>query len=48
MIGCIDADNAGSIEFHRQFGFTDSGILKEVGYKFDRWLDLQFMQLILR
>ena len=47
MIGCIDADNAGSIAFHEKFGFTDGGTLKQVGYKFNRWLDLQFMQLIL-
>jgi len=48
MVGCIDASNAGSIAFHKKFGFTDAGILKEVAYKFDRWLDLQFMQLLLK
>jgi L-amino acid N-acyltransferase YncA len=48
MIGCIDADNNSSINFHRQFGFIDAGILQQVGYKFDRWLNLQFMQLILK
>jgi L-amino acid N-acyltransferase YncA len=47
MIGGIDADNTGSIEFHRKFGFTDAGTIKEAGYKFGRWLDLTFMQLIL-
>jgi phosphinothricin acetyltransferase len=36
-----------SIAFHRRFGFTEVGLLKEVGFKFDRWLDLQFMQLTL-
>lgn len=48
MIGCIDAGNKGSIDFHKNFGFQESGILKQVAYKFDRWLDLQFMQLILK
>lgn len=48
MIGGIDADNIGSIDFHAKFGFTKAGLLKEVGYKFDRWLDVQFMQLILK
>lgn len=48
MVGCIDADNAGSIAFHKKFGFTDGGILRQSGYKFNRWLDLQFMQLILK
>jgi phosphinothricin acetyltransferase len=48
MIGSIDASNTGSIEFHKKFGFTDAGIVREAGFKFDRWLDVQFMQLILR
>jgi L-amino acid N-acyltransferase YncA len=48
MIGAIDADNAGSIAFHERFGFVISGTIREVGYKFDHWLDLVFMQLILK
>lgn len=47
MIGGIDADNKGSIEFHKKFGFTETGTIKESGFKFGRWLDLTFMQLIL-
>jgi L-amino acid N-acyltransferase YncA len=47
MIGAIDADNAGSIAFHEKFGFVVTGTIREVGYKFDHWLDLVFMQLIL-
>ena len=47
MIGLIDADNKNSIAFHEKFGFTKTGILKQVGYKFNRWLDVQYMQLIL-
>ncbi|MDQ6472941.1 N-acetyltransferase family protein [Flavobacterium sp. LHD-80] len=47
MIGAIDADNAGSIAFHERFGFVTTGTIREAGYKFDRWLDLVFMQLIL-
>lgn len=48
MIGGIDAANEGSIAFHKKLGFEETGLLREVGYKFDRWLDLQFMQLILK
>ena len=48
MIGGIDAANLDSIAFHKKFGFTENGVLKEVGFKFGRWLDLQFMQLILK
>ncbi|AXG74469.1 N-acetyltransferase [Flavobacterium arcticum] len=47
MIGLIDADNKNSIAFHEKFGFTKTGVLQQVGYKFDRWLDVQYMQLIL-
>ncbi len=48
MIGCIDASNNESIAFHEKFGFTISGTIKEVAYKFDRWLDLVIMQLKLK
>ncbi|MCF0052779.1 N-acetyltransferase family protein [Dyadobacter chenwenxiniae] len=47
MIAGIDATNRGSIEFHKKYGFVEKGYLKEVGYKFDQWLDLVFMQLLL-
>lgn len=47
MIGGIDAGNAGSIAFHKKYGFTEAGLLKETGFKFGRWLDLQFMQKML-
>lgn len=47
MIGVIDADNKASIAFHKEFGFTETGFLKEAGFKFNRWLDVTFMQLIL-
>ena len=48
MIAGIDGANQFSQEFHRKFGFVEVGRLKEVGYKFDKWLDLVFMQLILK
>jgi L-amino acid N-acyltransferase YncA len=47
IIAGIDADNSISLELHRQMGFEEAGHLKQVGYKFGRWLDLKFMQLIL-
>ena len=48
MIGVIDSENKGSITFHEQFGFKTVGIIKESGYKFDRWLDSVFVQLLLK
>lgn len=47
MIAVIDAENQSSVEFHEKFGFKTVGIIKESGYKFDRWLHSVFMQLIL-
>ena len=47
LIGGIDAENEVSIAFHEQFGFKKVAQIKEAGYKFERWLDLVFMQLLL-
>ncbi|QSI78521.1 GNAT family N-acetyltransferase [Niveibacterium microcysteis] len=47
MIGGIDASNAGSIALHQRLGFKHVGTLPEVGFKFGRWLDLAFYQLLL-
>ncbi len=48
MIGVVDSENKGSILFHQKFGFEIVGTMKESGYKFDRWLNSVFMQLMLR
>jgi L-amino acid N-acyltransferase len=47
LVAGIDSENAVSINLHRRFGFKETGQLAQVGYKFERWLDLVFMQLIL-
>jgi phosphinothricin acetyltransferase len=47
MIGGIDASNVGSIALHRRLGFRHAGTLPQVGFKFGRWLDLAFFQLLL-
>ena len=47
MVGCIDADNAASIQLHQKLGFTHSGTIQQAGFKFDRWLDAAFYQLTL-
>ncbi|GAA3988721.1 GNAT family N-acetyltransferase [Mucilaginibacter dorajii] len=47
IIAGIDAGNTASIKLHQKFGFTEVGTFKQVGYKFNHWLDLKFMQLIL-
>lgn len=47
MIGCIDANNHSSKVLHEKLGFKPVGVLSEVGFKFDRWLDLALYQLML-
>jgi len=47
VIAGIDAENEASIRLHRHFGFKEVAYFKEVGYKFNRWLDLKFLQLII-
>ena len=47
MVGAIDANNAGSIALHERLGFKHVGTLPQVGFKFGRWLDLAFYQLLL-
>jgi L-amino acid N-acyltransferase YncA len=44
MIAGIDAANEASIRFHARLGFVQSAHLREVGFKFERWLDLVLMQ----
>jgi L-amino acid N-acyltransferase YncA len=47
VIAGISADNEISINLHRSFGFEEVAEFKEVGYKFDRWLNLKFFELLL-
>lgn len=47
IIAGIDAEQHGSVELHRRFGFQQVAKFEEVGYKLDRWLDVIFMQLLL-
>lgn len=47
VIGAIgDSDSSrASIALHRALGFRKAGVHRQVGYKFDRWLDVTLMQL---
>ncbi|WP_332825530.1 GNAT family N-acetyltransferase, partial [Ramlibacter sp.] len=47
LIGGIEAGNAASIALHESLGFTHAGTIRQAGFKFGRWLDLSFYQLIL-
>jgi phosphinothricin acetyltransferase len=43
----ITADNAVSLRLHEKLGFKEVAHIPEVGYKFGRWLDLKFLQIVL-
>jgi len=47
MIAGIDATNEASLRLHAKFGFERVAQFREVGWKFERWLDLAFLQLML-
>ena len=47
IIGGIDAQNAASIALHRRLGFEQCAHIRQAGFKFNRWLDLKFYQLLL-
>jgi phosphinothricin acetyltransferase len=47
MVGGVDAENQGSLRFHRAMGFVEVARFREVGHKFGRWLDIIFVELLL-
>lgn len=47
LIGGIDASNEASVRLHESLGFEPVAHFRQVGYKFDRWLDLIFVQRML-
>jgi phosphinothricin acetyltransferase len=47
LVGGIDLGNSASIALHQSLGFVHTGTLPQVGFKFGRWLDLAFYQLVL-
>ncbi|MEO6599381.1 MAG: N-acetyltransferase family protein [Polyangiaceae bacterium] len=47
VIAVISADKPGSIALHEAFGFRHAGLLREAGYKFQTWLDVAHLQLML-
>lgn len=44
LIAAIDSSNQNSIKLHQSFGFSHAGTLKQVGFKFGRWLDVELYQ----
>jgi L-amino acid N-acyltransferase YncA len=47
VVAVIDADSEASHRLHRRFGFKEMGRLRQIGFKFGRWLDVIYMELLL-
>jgi len=47
LVAGIDAENEVSIKLHSDMGFKQTAYMPEVAFKFGRWRNLIFMQLIL-
>lgn len=47
LVAGIDSTNSASISLHRSAGFAHCGTVREAGFKFGRWLDLEFWQIVL-
>jgi phosphinothricin acetyltransferase len=47
LIAAITIPNAPSVAFHQKFGFRPVGHFAQVGWKFDRWIDVSYWELML-
>jgi L-amino acid N-acyltransferase len=47
IIAGVDAEQTASVALHTKFDFEQVGRLKQVGYKFGRWLDVIYRELLL-
>jgi len=47
IVASLDGENAASRRIHEQAGFVERGRLPEIIHKFDRWLDVVYLQLTL-
>jgi phosphinothricin acetyltransferase len=47
VMALIEASQDRSLTLHRAAGFVEVGRLREVGRKFDRWLDVAYLELLL-
>jgi len=46
LIAVIDGEQTASIALHATMGFKEVGVMREIGFKFGRWLDVRYLQLM--
>ncbi|MFT3899313.1 MAG: GNAT family N-acetyltransferase [Gordonia sp. (in: high G+C Gram-positive bacteria)] len=44
ILALIALPGDGSIALHQRHGFVEAGVLRRVGFKFDRWIDVAILQ----
>jgi len=47
LLGVLTLPNEASVKLHEKFGFKQVANLEQVGFKFDKWHDVGFWQLVL-
>jgi len=48
LISAIAIPNERSVAIHEKFGFEKIGHFREVGFKFDQWIDVGYWELVLK
>jgi phosphinothricin acetyltransferase len=47
IVALISGEQTASLRLHEKLGFQNAGMLKEAGFKSDRWLDVVYLQKML-
>jgi L-amino acid N-acyltransferase YncA len=47
VVAAVALPNPASLALHRACGFEEVGVMREVGRKFDRWIDVLWLQKVL-
>lgn len=48
IIGGIALPNNASVALHEKFGFEKVAHFKEVGFKFNKWIDVGYWELVIK
>jgi L-amino acid N-acyltransferase YncA len=46
-VALVALPNPGSVALHKACGFENVGTMREVGFKFDQWVDVEWYQKML-